>query len=246
MPGIATTCATGWYGKLPARGDFICRRLPGALVRRWDAWLQSALSSGSERLGSRWRDHYSRAPVWRFMLAPGIVSEAALAGVMMPSADRVGRMFPLTIASALAPRGVDLAETLFEAEAWFVSIEAVARAALDPGLDLDTYDERIGATVFPAGNVVPLKTGEPARAQPVEAIGLRAIHARIGPGQELRAQASIDRLRAWYGRQTAPCALWLTRGSKTFGDWALASTGLPEGEQFCAMMDGDWQQHGWS
>lgn len=245
MPGKDTACVTGWYGKLPARGDFISRRLPGAFVRRWDAWLQSALGSGSERLGTRWPGCYSRAPLWRFLISPGLVTVGALAGVLMPSADRVGRLFPLTLASVLAPGSVDLAKTLVEADAWFAALEAAARAALDPALDLDAYDERIGAIVFPAGKFVLLQPGsEPVRTQPAEPMRMRALHARVGPEQECPAEASIARLRARFGG--APCALWLTRSSKDFGEWALATAGLPQDEQFCAMLDGDWPGHGWS
>ncbi|TIU04376.1 MAG: type VI secretion system-associated protein TagF, partial [Mesorhizobium sp.] len=29
----------GFYGKMPATGDFVTRRLPGDFVRAWDRWL---------------------------------------------------------------------------------------------------------------------------------------------------------------------------------------------------------------
>lgn len=29
----------GFYGKMPATGDFVTRRLPGDFVRVWDRWL---------------------------------------------------------------------------------------------------------------------------------------------------------------------------------------------------------------
>lgn len=245
IPDTGIGFDTGWYGKLPARGDFLSRRLPGAFVHRWDAWLQSAILWGIERLGARWLDCYYGAPVWRFLISPGLVTGGALAGVLMPSADRIGRLFPLTIASVLAPGSVDPAKTLAGADAWFASIEAAARAALDPALDLDAYDERIKAIVFPAGNIVPLQAGgERGRMNPAESTGMPAIHARVRLGQNELEEAPIARLQSHFGG--APCALWLTRSSKVFGEWALATAGLPREEQFCAMLDGDWQGHGWS
>ena len=40
MPGVALS---GFWGKLPARGDFVRAGLPRSFVEPWDAWLQSAL-----------------------------------------------------------------------------------------------------------------------------------------------------------------------------------------------------------
>jgi type VI secretion system protein ImpM len=221
--------------------------LPRAFVRRWDAWLQSVIGSGSERLGPRWRECYSGAPVWRFLLAPGLAATGAVAGVLMPSADRVGRLFPLTIASVFGPARVDLVKTLIEAEAWFAALEAAAVAALDPALDLDLYDERLKAMVFPAGNIVRLKSDSGAdRMQPDKSVRMHAVHARLEPGQDGLPEETILRLRERLVKEAGPCALWLTRSSKPFGAWALATAGLPQDEQFCAMLDGDWQGHGWS
>ena len=247
MHGTEISCVTGWYGKLPAKGDFISRSLPRAFVRRWDAWLQSVIGSASERLGTRWRECYSGAPAWRFLLSPGIAAEGAVAGVLMPSADRVGRLFPLTIASVLDPARVDLAKTLIAAQAWFAALEAVAGASLDPALDLDAYDERIKAIVFPADDVIRLEPGSGVAPMPKdESAPTPAVHARLEPGDDGPAEEAILRLRERLVKETEPLAFWLTRSSKPFGQWALATAGLPSDEQFCAMLDGDWQGHGWS
>jgi len=35
----------GFYGKMPATGDFVTRRLPGDFVRVWDRWLAQHIAS---------------------------------------------------------------------------------------------------------------------------------------------------------------------------------------------------------
>ena len=46
MPAEIVSAATeppGLYGKLPARGDFVTRRLDRGFVEAWDDWLQQAI-----------------------------------------------------------------------------------------------------------------------------------------------------------------------------------------------------------
>jgi type VI secretion system protein ImpM len=232
---------TGCYGKLPARGDFISRSLSPAFVEHWDAWLQSAMQASRERLGAEWLDCYLSAPIWRFLLAPGLAGREAMAGVLLPSVDRVGRHFPLTIAATIAAESLDLPRTLVEADSWFAELEETALAALDPALDMDAFEARIASLAFPAASLVrPQDEGDtvpPRRPEPVFA------HLDLGRGlsaPELLAQLS-SRL---YGL-LEPFALWMTRASEVSADCVLASEGLPPGEQFCAMLDGDWPRHGW-
>ena len=106
---------TGWYGKLPAQGDFVTRRLPPSFIEPWDAWLNAMLTGSRERLGSAWRDAFLSAPAWRFMLAPGVVGQQGWAGLIVPSVDSVGRYFPLTVASALPSKSMDPVTTVVRA-----------------------------------------------------------------------------------------------------------------------------------
>jgi type VI secretion system protein ImpM len=101
--------AWGWYGKLPAIGDFASRRLPHGFVEPWDAWLAQGLA--------RWRDDdpdwlaaYLAGPIWSFRIGPRVLSPgrdgSAWAGILMPSVDRVGRYFPLTVAAPVGSGSV--------------------------------------------------------------------------------------------------------------------------------------------
>ena len=103
LPGdrSATPPSLGWFGKIPAAGDFINRRLPNDFLQPWDEWLQSGIARGRSVLEARWDEVYLTFPVWRFLLPAGTGSQGHWAGVLMPSVDRVGRHFPLTVAAPI-------------------------------------------------------------------------------------------------------------------------------------------------
>jgi type VI secretion system protein ImpM len=107
--------AAGWYGKLPALGDFAVRRLPPTFVEAWDAWLAAGMAGWRAQAdGQAWLDAYLAGPVQHFVAGPGIVAgmagnpkklpPLAWAGVLIPSVDQAGRYFPFTIAAPLQPQ----------------------------------------------------------------------------------------------------------------------------------------------
>lgn len=101
----------GFFGKLPAAGDFVSRGLPPAFTTPWDRWLARHLVP---RFGPA-------APALFFRRA----GPPAMAGVVVPSRDRAGRAFPLTVAGA-APPDRD----------WLDALAALATAAARGDLDV--------------------------------------------------------------------------------------------------------------
>lgn len=95
-------CAVGWFGKLPAAGDFLCRRLPDEFREPWDRWLSAGMLGAKAALGDRWDERFLSFPVWRFLWNTAQSSQPVWTGVLLPGVDRVGRLFPLTIAMPLA------------------------------------------------------------------------------------------------------------------------------------------------
>lgn len=214
----------GWYGKLPAAGDFISRRLAAAFTEPWDRWLQCAMTGSRERLGGGWQEAYLSMPVWRFVLVPGVVSRDAWAGVMAPSVDSVGRHFPLTVASALPDKRFDPAATLLAASSWFEAIEGIAVAALDPGADTGAIDAAIRREPFRSTWLQP----------PCES--------------EATVPAGAPMPRALWGAPglAETRAAWLAEAGELFERCLLLGDRLPEPALYCAMMDGRWAEHGWS
>lgn len=119
----------GLFGKLPARGDFVRIGLPAHFVAPWDAWLQEVLAASQASMGTGWLPAYLEAPVWRFALPAGMCGAGTAMGVMMPSVDRVGRYFPLTLAAVMDPDGSVPPQDA--ADAWLDACEAAGREALE-------------------------------------------------------------------------------------------------------------------
>ncbi len=135
---------TGLYGKVPAHGDFVRRGLPSSFVTPWDDWLQAAMSRARAALGPRWEEAWDAAPAWRFALPAGACGPDAVAGVMLPSVDTVGRRFPITLA-ALLPMAAAAPE-----DAWFDALEGAALAGRAGHADADA----LAAAIPPPGEPV--------------------------------------------------------------------------------------------
>jgi len=132
--------AYGWYGKVPCLGDFVRTGLSSEFVKAWDDWMQTTLTIAQEALGGHWRQAYFTAPIWRFAMSAGIMGPGAVAGIMMPSVDRVGRQYPLCLAVEV------------EASAWcayraiqpaFGGMEEAALSMLEDGSSLSLLEEKL-------------------------------------------------------------------------------------------------------
>jgi type VI secretion system protein ImpM len=228
----------GLFGKLPSHGDFLAKRLPDGFRDVWDEWLQRCLVHSQGELGERWLDCYLTSPMWRFFLADGIAGAASHAGVLLPSVDRVGRYFPLTVLVEL-PSGVAALPFAQAAAGWFGEVERICSEALeDPALDLQALERELAAS------------GE--RLSGLD--GLRL--ARPFPGSSTHwhwpARSSAD-LAAALGAPLMSCAqtvlrpmsLWWTDGSQLVRPCVLLTRGLPRPESFTALLAGTWSQGGW-
>lgn len=87
----------GFYGKLPAFGDFLRRNVTPAFIEGWDNWLLRAMENAAWQLKDNWQPLYLNAPLWRFYLSEGVLDENAFLGIAMPSVDKVGRLYPFTL-----------------------------------------------------------------------------------------------------------------------------------------------------
>ena len=244
---MAPAPASGFYGKLPCRGDFMQRRIPQEFLNAWDAWLQEGLHASRRQLGPQWLELYLTSPVWRFVLAEGVCGESAYVGVMLPSVDRVGRYFPLTLVSPLEVGTCLLEAACGAGRAWSDSAETLGRKALEADdLDLEDFDAEVEALAalldveeFERSNrlmeyIVHSGFAGSASAWHISMLG-------DTPQRAANALASIELQRTF-----RPCALWWTQGSEALDPGWLVTRGLPAPSSFAALLSGQWRESGWN
>ena len=215
------TGRVGFFGKVPSHGDFVGRRLPAAFVGPWDGWLQAGLADSRARLGAAWLPMYLSSPIWRFALGAGVCGASAWAGVMMPSVDRVGRYFPLTICASIDDDPASARFGWAAADAcWYERLETLALSALGPGFSLAAFDAALAA-MTPAG------AGQTPSGQ-LTAASI-SMPAHLAGGDVRRAPRTAS---------PAPLQVRFSSGAGA-GQAArlLRSRGLPDLESFSDMVD---------
>jgi type VI secretion system protein ImpM len=214
----------GWHGKLPSLGDFASRRLEPDFVALWDGWLAAGLAHLQQQAPDTWLQHYLACPAWRFVLMPGLLpapfGHQAYAGVLMPSVDRIGRYFPLTLIVPL----VETPRTDTELRAllsWLHDLDDLAADALQDDWPIDRLEAELAQCPRPGwdvpGTLTPLLPTATALSTHAAA-GAEAIVALIADGQA----------QAWRNA-AAGHAFWWADGES--GERRLLTTrGLPQTE----------------
>jgi type VI secretion system ImpM family protein len=242
---VGVSAEVGFYGKLPSHGDFLRRRVPDAFVAVWDAWLQECLAASRAALGDRWLDIYLTSPAWRFACSPGAAGPLQIGGLMVPSVDRVGRYFPLTVAAELPGLSSVLAAAT-EAESFFDRAERLVldTLAAEP-LDFEAFDDavaRLGAELQerPQSRVILGAASTDVLEDPRDGCWNLplASSSQLAPAF---LQLLSHRLAALY----EPLVLWWTEGSVSIQPTCLMTRGLPHPDTFASLLDGSWSERRW-
>ena len=226
----------GFYGKLPSHSDFLHRGVTDEFVNGWDAWLQDGIARSRSELGEAWLEVFLTSPLWRFALASGVIGGPVWAGVLLPSVDRVGRYFPLTIVAELPP-GVLPFELSVAGNGWFDWAESLARRTLDNELvDLDRLQTEL---VESEGLLAAARAPEVSAARMVAESAPAAWYP-------LADDADMGRFFARFADSLAPAArgplgLWWSTGSDRIGPRVMMSRGLPPASAFRELLGGGEQ-----
>lgn len=177
----------GFFGKLPTHGDFVGWGLPIELQRLIQDWLQQGLQLARDTLGETWPSAFKMTPPWRFIIEEGLWMSPALAGVLLPSVDRVGRAFPLIIVSQVHSVA-DHPFQFYKDESWFTAVEAIAENSLRQDFRLESFTNAL----HKLRRLRPLDVSEDMRPAPfprrketlwwTAASGTRAMQGFRNPG----------------------------------------------------------------
>ena len=160
--GLDQTPWRGFFGKIPQAGDFVGTGLPRAFETTLHDWLRAAMRESQAALGRGWLDAFLVTPVWRFALGPGIAGPDPVAGVMMPSVDRVGRYFPLAVAVARPDMAENDTLALCQDGAFFDAAEALVLSCLST--PMIPADLATGVAALPMGRLP--RYGKPDTSSP--------------------------------------------------------------------------------
>ena len=141
----------GFDGKLPSRGDFVGRGLPRSFLTPWQDWVGAAVSASRDALGENWLPAWLEAPIWRFALPGGASGTDAVLGLLLPSVDRAGRHYPLTVAAVFEGRGP--APDPEAGRSWLDAVEALALDALACDRTPEALTSALAAVPPPAGGL---------------------------------------------------------------------------------------------
>ena len=138
----------GAFGKMPSVGDFFRLRVAPDFVQPWDDWLQRSMLTASQSLGQAWDSYYMSAPIWRFCLSPGLAGPQKMLGVLMPSVDRVGRRFPLTLVAPVSNEGPTLLAH-FRSDSTYEKLDEIVLAALEDDMTRERLDAALQSVPAP-------------------------------------------------------------------------------------------------
>ena len=227
---------SGFFGKLPSNGDFVSRRLPREFLDLWDHWLQRCIAESKASLGDDWLNAYLTSPIWRFAIAKEVCGDEAIHGVLMPSVDKVGRYFPLSII-APSPANVSPLSVARGRTAWFDEAEALLLNALkEDAPAFDAFDTAVGQLATGDDNVGPEEFVTPPHSETGRKIWQLALSDAASAGDAVGFLSA-----AIVSEQIGPYSIWWTADGGGAVTTIMAAQFLPDPSHYTDMLSAGTQ-----
>jgi type VI secretion system protein ImpM len=162
---------------------------------------------------------------------------------MVPSVDRVGRYFPLTVVWPLVDE-LNCLQASRRFEPVFERAEQILLETLEAEqLEFAEFDRRIQelAVLVEQPSIERQQVGRNFATGVLK--GTEAVQLTLENVASL-ADAALELCGEWL-HAARKLALWWTDGSAAIQPSWLMSGALPTPDQFCAMLDGEWSAAGW-
>lgn len=139
MEPVASSC---YFGKLPFHGDFLRSQPSPPEIQELDTWFSEGIYRCRELNGQSWDTQFDGIGLHRFLyFSPN--TRALLAGIFLPSRDRVGRRYPFVVATRNS--GLSSIEEYAVLPVLLADFFAAAADLVDDdwdGVDLATFQQR--------------------------------------------------------------------------------------------------------
>jgi type VI secretion system protein ImpM len=217
----------GLFGKLPQKRDFVALGIPHSILHPYETWLQSAVAASRNELGRGWEEHFLVAPIWRFWFGHEIFGQVC-AGAIIPSVDKVGRFFPLTILNFAEAGKQGTPPPFHSRDSWYAAIEERLLSVLGENAEIEVETLASGLAEPEDGPPIPPPEGQPFKG------------GTVWTGE---AGSSGDGLmgslvQADYWRAAAGRSFWWTSGGAGGKPMAHVRAGLPDPYFFTRMLLG--------
>lgn len=213
----------GFYGKVPAHGDYIERGLPHQFVEDIDTWLQGALACSQGALGNEWLSTYLTCPIWRFGFGEGSLNNQQWLGILCPSVDSVGRYYPLVIVEQVQHENIFVA---FERnQTWLADAEALALSVLEQGLNAEHIEVQLN-------NMAPIAINAPKPLKIEQ-------HGWLSQGRCSNAYAHLLSM----SHTQSAVSLWESQGAQNQSPTTFIAKGMPPAHYYTFLLTGRWQNH---
>ena len=172
------------FGKHPSQADFVhCGAHTGPLAT-FDDWLTQCVEWAHARGGDAWRAAFRAGTVRAFLHRLGAAGRPVtfIAGVVAPSSDQAGRLFPISV-SVPVQLGLEIERSpqllpLMCEGIWQAAGECAAALSLTPTADVPAYVAALAPSESPG-----LDDAERAYAAWGEQLPLLELWALIAPAQ---------------------------------------------------------------
>jgi type VI secretion system protein ImpM len=219
------------YGKLPTKRDFIALGASRDFLDAWEPWLQSGVSASQATLGEQWQKVFLRAPIWRFWLGADLCGVSTV-GAFMPSLDKVGRYFPLTLFAG-ADRGSAIPPPEIDAQdAWFKTAEDFLISTLDHETTFEAAAQNLGQLAMPLQTEALNKSTAGLFTEGAATVAIQKDEPFTELFGSLR-QADHDKIYSGM-------SCWWTVGGEDFSPMAFCVKRMPDPFLFATMLTGEF------